>query len=70
MTTDLAKAMIARADQDGLPADHPMRVKAEEFDAVAIGYYDVPQTHDVKQFMGAWARARRAWSEYSGEPLI
>lgn len=62
--TDLGKKIIARADRDGLAPDHPLRVAAEAFnDAVVEGA-------EPRKLLGAWARARRLWCEYSGEPLI
>jgi len=69
MDTTLAERMIARADQDGLPADHDLRVKAAEFEEGAIGFYSEPQTCSVQKFLGRWARARVVWCEYSGEEL-
>lgn len=68
--TDLADKMRARADVDALPADHELRTKAEAFDAAATGYYGQPQTKNVAQFMGAWARARQVWCDYTGEALV
>lgn len=47
-----------------------LRAKAEEFEDKTRGFYADPQTCNVKSFLGAWARARRLWSECSGEPLI
>ena len=44
--------------------------KAAAFDEAAAGFYSEPQTVTVKTFMGCWARARRAYSEVSGEPLV
>lgn len=69
-TTTLGDDMRGRADKDNLPAAHPMRLLADAFDVAAYGYAAKEQTHTVKQFMGAWARARKCWSEYTGEPLI
>lgn len=66
----LNEQMTARADRDGLPAGHDLRLKAEAFKVAAAGYWSDPPTVSIKEFMGCWARARRAWSEYSGEPLI
>jgi hypothetical protein len=61
---DLGQKMIARADKDGLPRDHPLRVTADGFNAAnADGV-------DARKLLGAWARARRAWCDYTGEPLI
>jgi hypothetical protein len=70
MHTELANKMIARADADGLPDEHEIRVLAAEFDEVSIGWYSEPQTCSVAKFMKHWARARSAWCKYSGEALI
>lgn len=43
---------------------------ADKFEEATAGYYGEPQTVTVKQFMGAFARARMAWCAYSGEPLV
>jgi hypothetical protein len=68
--TDLAQKMFALCERDNLPPDHALRVRAEEFDEATKGYVAVPQTVPVAKFMGAWARARRAWCAYTGEPLV
>ena len=68
--TALAEQMLARAEQDGLAEDHPLRVLGKAFSKACSGFYADPQTVTVKQFMGHWARARRAWCEYTGESLI
>ncbi|WP_428419233.1 hypothetical protein [Methylibium sp.] len=71
MSTDgLPARMLARADADGLPADHPLRTTAAAFAAAIEGFYATVQTVPVSRFMGAWARARRAWCEYTGEALL
>ena len=62
--TDLGQKMIDRADKDGLPQDHPIRVTAEGFNAAhADGV-------EARKLLGARASARRVWCEYTGEPLI
>lgn len=43
---------------------------AQGFDDATDGFYAIPQTATVEQFLGAWARARRVYCEASGEPLI
>lgn len=43
---------------------------ADKFDELSLGFYNDPQTVDVKRFMGSWARVRRLWCECSGEDLI
>lgn len=68
--TDLAQQMRAIVERDNLPADHELRLLADDFDEAAAGYWGEPQTKTVKQFMGAWARARRAYCNYTGEPLV
>lgn len=68
--TGLAERMVQRADADELPADHPLRTLAAAYEAAETGFFAVDQTHNVAQFMGSWARARKAWCTYSGEPLI
>ena len=67
--TDLSQKMRRLADA-GHDRAAELREKADAFDRVAKGFYGEPQTVDVRSFMGAWARARRCWSECSGEPLI
>lgn len=67
--TALSERMHALADTGHARADE-LREKADAFDAATAGYYSNPQTVDVRKFMGAFARARRAWCEVSGEPLV
>lgn len=69
-TTTLSDAMVAKADECGLPPHHDLRVLARQFNEAANGFYSDHQTHTQKQFLGAWARARRAWCDFTGEPLI
>jgi hypothetical protein len=68
--TDLSMRMRARADADGLPSTHPLRIAADKFDSATDGFFAKDQTVNVMQFMGHWSRARRAWCDYSGEDLI
>lgn len=67
---DLGAKMAALADVDGLAADHELRTRADEFESAAAGFSADKQTVSAKGLLGAWARATRAWSEYTGEPLI
>ena len=66
----LSEAMIALADGYGLPDHHKMRVLARQFNDATDGYYADPPTHTQKRFIGAWTRARKAWCEFTGDPLI
>ncbi|WP_110665162.1 hypothetical protein [Salinicola halophilus] len=68
--TELGSQMVARADADDLSADHELRERAEQFENAAAGFFASEQTVNVRQFAGAWARARRAWSNYTGESLV
>lgn len=70
MDTELAKRMIERADKDNLPHDHVVRLAAKDFEDSAAGYWSEPQSKTVKQFLGAWARAKMAWRDYTGEQLL
>ena len=67
MDTELAKKMMARADADNLPDDHKLRELALAFEKAALSISD---GGDIKRMLGCWARAKRCWSEYTGEPLI
>jgi len=67
---DLSVRMRERADADKLPADHELRTHADKLDAAVDGFFGQPQTMQVAQFVGTWARCRRAWCNYSGESLI
>ncbi|MCE3025751.1 hypothetical protein [Salinicola sp. DM10] len=68
--TELGARMWERADTDGLPADHELRQRAQQFETAAAGFFADEQTVSVRQFAGAWARARRAWCEHTGETLV
>jgi hypothetical protein len=59
----LFEKMVERANLDKLPDCHPMRVRAKEFE-------DVLANPDARFLLGAWARARRVWCDYTGEELI
>lgn len=43
---------------------------ADKFDAATEGFLAVEQTVTVAQFMGHFARARKAWCQVTGEPLV
>lgn len=68
--TELSLRVRARCDSDNLPAEHELRVLAEQFN-VAVGRQRVEPTPDnAKRVLGCWSRLRRKWCEYSGEPLL
>lgn len=60
--------MIAKANDDNLPADHPMRVVASELHRAILGTRSTKNIPAGK-ILGTWARARRIWCDYTGEPL-
>ena len=68
--TTLSSRMLDRARFDNLPETHPVVVAAKAFDNAWHGLCADPPTHTIKAMLGAWARARLAWREYSGEDLI
>jgi hypothetical protein len=70
MSGELPSRMRAKADADALPADHDLRTLADKLDAAVNGFYGTPQTMPVSDFVRSWARARKAWCHYTGEPLI
>lgn len=68
--TELGKKMVARADRDKLPENHPLRTLAAEFDDASAKYLANPQKMGVRAFMGFWARARKAWCQHTGDALL
>lgn len=67
---DLPQRMRLRADSDGLPGDHALRTRADALDAAVAGFFAPIQTVPVARMVGAWARARRVWCDYTGEALL
>lgn len=63
MGPDLAARMLARADADRLPSNHPLRVRASKLKDALTGEFN------PKRVIGCWARARKAWCDYTGEDL-
>ena len=61
--TPLATRMLEVAESNNLPDDHPLRVRARELE-------DLTPECNPKALLGRWARAKRALSNYTGEPLI
>lgn len=43
---------------------------ADKFDEATEGFCAEPKTVNVRQFMGHFARARKAWCAVTGEPLV
>jgi hypothetical protein len=67
--TDLSKRMRA------LVVERPelattFNPLADSFDAATAGFYGEPQSVSAPAFLGAFARARKAWCEATGEPLV
>ncbi|MBF4433212.1 hypothetical protein ERJ77_01615 [Vibrio anguillarum] len=70
MDTELADKMMQVAKRDCLPDDHDLVVKAKDFEQAALGYVSEPQTCSVRKFLGCWARAKKAYSQYTGADLL
>jgi hypothetical protein len=58
--------MFEIADRDKLPDDHPVRVKAVGLKNVVEG----KEMPTAKRLLGAWARAKKAYCDYTGTPLV
>jgi hypothetical protein len=58
--------MLKIVVKDGLQSDHPMRINALVLKKLVEGN-SVP---NPKSLLGAWARARKAYCEYTETPLI
>jgi hypothetical protein len=67
---ELANKMLALADDENLPPDAALRVHAVALNNAAEGFYATPQTCRAETLLGCWARARRAWCDYTGDALI
>jgi hypothetical protein len=67
--TPLGTKMRALAATGHADADNLNKL-ADEFEAAQEGFYAADQTVPAPRFLGCWARARKAWSVASGEPLI
>jgi hypothetical protein len=58
--------MFGIADRDKLPGDPPVRIKAMELKETIDG----KETPTPQRFLGAWARAKRAYCDYTGTFLV
>jgi hypothetical protein len=68
--TDLSTIVLQRCEQDRLPAEHPLRKLANDFNVASAAVIKEATLDSSKKMLGAWARLRKEWSAYSGEPLI
>ncbi len=62
-STALSKKVRERAGLDKLPLTHLLYIQADAFDKV-------DEEYNVAKYLGIWAKTRRIWCEYTGEPLI
>jgi hypothetical protein len=67
--TNLSEKIRQRADADHLPADHSLRLAADDFDSATHEFHTSP-TVCIRRLISTWARVRRTWCEYSGEALV
>jgi hypothetical protein len=67
---DLPERMLALANKNKLSSDHEMREAAEHLKMACKAYFKEEPEISVFKFAGYYARARRLWCEYTGEPLI
>lgn len=61
----LPDVMRSRADDDQLPADHPVRIAANDMDSIAID-----RRSSLLEVRHAALAARRIWRRYSGNALF
>jgi|GEM_PF-2020225 len=68
--TELSGRMrrLHREGAEGLPEN--WLELADKFDQASADFFHTPRKIEAKQFMGHFARARRAWCDYTGEPLV
>lgn len=52
------------------PRAAEMIAEADALQAATEGFYAEDQTVDARKFLGCWARARRKWCDFTGEPLV
>lgn len=68
--TELSRQMRELANA-GHPRADELRAKADEFDIKSAASLQEPVTEQkTKSMLGAWARARRLWSECTEHDLI
>lgn len=68
--TPLADRMRLLATTPSHPRAAELIEKADALDAATAGYMSDPPTVTVRAFVGAFARARIAWCECTGEDLV
>ena len=65
----LAEKMRALADS-GHPHAEELRRQADILEVDVKNAFGVDGDAAVRRMLGSWARARRCWSEATGEPLV
>jgi hypothetical protein len=64
LTVPLADKMLAIADRNHLPANHPLRLEAAKLNAI------IGTTNDTKLLLATRDSARRAYCAFTGLPFI
>lgn len=44
--------------------------QADKFDEASAGFFGSPQTVSVEKFLGVYARTRKMFCAYTGDPLV
>lgn len=65
--TELSKKMRLLADGGKHPRALELVARARDLDAAT---YTTGENFNVKKLVGCWARARRLWSDITGEDLV
>jgi hypothetical protein len=63
----LYEEMLKLAERDNLPSNHILRIRANELKEIIEGGGEIPTP---ERLLGRWARAKKAYCEYTGKPLI
>ena len=67
---DLPERMVKLADKEAFDALHELRVSARDLSEAFDDYFRDDPKITVGSFLGRYARARRIWCKYSGDPLV
>lgn len=68
--TALSQRMRALANNGAHPQALELLARARDLDEATRVHGHTPTESNMKKMVGAWARARRLWSNLTGESLI
>jgi uncharacterized protein (DUF2267 family) len=62
--------MVNRANDDKLPANHALRIAAQEFDEINDLYYSVPQQISETDYIIKKQAIEQLWEDYTGDDSL